>query len=221
MMKKHPFPGDVLISMNQSRWLKERHQVGVMLAALEEADASKRKLWLFVCACYRRIWPFLDEFHRKYAEVVERLAEGKATRRELKKAGIEADEDFASVCYGARESWAPAANIVADAFPEVILDLVHTENVIYLAEIAAQCDSVRDIFGNPYRPVTLDSAWLTPTVVSFARTIYEQRAFQYMPLLACALEREGCNQAAVLKHCRQLPEHVRGCWLVDLILGKQ
>ena len=101
-----------------------------------------------------------------------------------------------------------------------MLDPVHTDHVIYVAEVAAQCDLLRDIVGTPYCPVTLDSAWLPPAVVSFARTIYDHRAFQFLPELAIALEQAGCHQAAVLKHCRQPLDHVRGCWVVHLILGQ-
>ena len=79
---------------------------------------------------------------------------------------------------------------------------------------------VRDIFGNPFRPVTPDPAWLTPAVVALAHTIYDGRAFDRMPELADALETAGCDDADVLDHCRNGGEHVRGCWVVDLVLGK-
>ena len=79
---------------------------------------------------------------------------------------------------------------------------------------------LRDIFGNPFRPVAADPAWLTPTVQSIAAAIYEYRAFDRLPILADALEEAGCTNADVLLHCRQPGEHVRGCWVVDLMLGK-
>ena len=83
------------------------------------------------------------------------------------------------------------------------------------------CDTVRDIFGNPFRPVVADVAWLTPTVQSIASAIYQDRTFDRLPILADALEDAGCTNADVLRHCRQLGEHVRGCWVVDLVLGKE
>ncbi len=80
---------------------------------------------------------------------------------------------------------------------------------------------IREIFGNPFRPVAADRAWLSPTVVALAAAIYHQRAFDRMPVLADALEEAGCANADVLLHCRQPGEHVRGCWVVDVVLGKE
>ena len=77
--------------------------MGLMLAALEEADASQRKVSHFVAACYRRVWPFLDDVYRQYAEVTERLADGKATKQELKKMGMETDHGFELVHCGRRK----------------------------------------------------------------------------------------------------------------------
>jgi hypothetical protein len=79
---------------------------------------------------------------------------------------------------------------------------------------------LRDIFGNPFRPVTLDPTWRTPEVLLLARSLYEERRFEDMPVLADALEEAGCQNPDILAHCRQPGEHVRGCWVVDLLLGK-
>ena len=78
----------------------------------------------------------------------------------------------------------------------------------------------RDIFGNPFRPVAADPAWLTPTAVAIATALYAHRAFDRMPILADALEEAGCTNADVLLHCRSGGPHVRGCWVVDLLLEK-
>jgi hypothetical protein len=81
---------------------------------------------------------------------------------------------------------------------------------------------LHDIFGPlPFRPVTLDSSWLTSTVTSLAQAIYDERAFDRMPILGDALEDAGCDNASMLEHCRSGGEHVRGCWVVDLVLGKE
>ena len=80
---------------------------------------------------------------------------------------------------------------------------------------------LRDIFGNPFRPVALAPAWRTDTAVSLARAMYESREFSAMPILADALQDAGCDEPAILDHCRQPGEHVRGCWVVDLVLGKE
>ncbi len=83
------------------------------------------------------------------------------------------------------------------------------------------CRYIRDVFGNPFRPVVADPAWLTPTTVAIATAIYADRAFDRMPILADALEEAGCVNADVLLHCRGGGPHVRGCWVVDLLLGKE
>jgi hypothetical protein len=80
---------------------------------------------------------------------------------------------------------------------------------------------LRDIVGNPFRPVALEPAWLTADVVALARGIYDERAFDRMPILADALQDSGCANEDVLNHCRDPNQtHVRGCWVVDLLLGK-
>ena len=80
---------------------------------------------------------------------------------------------------------------------------------------------VRDIFGNPFRPVTLDPSWQTSSTVSLAQSMYDSRDFVAMPILADALEEAGCRQEEILGHCRgESATHVRGCWVVDLVLGK-
>jgi len=88
------------------------------------------------------------------------------------------------------------------------------------SERAAQAILLRDIFGNPFHPVAFDPAWRTEAVVGLARGAYEDRAFDRLPVLADALEDAGCADAAVLAHCRGPGPHVRGCWVVDLVLGK-
>jgi hypothetical protein len=79
---------------------------------------------------------------------------------------------------------------------------------------------LRDIFGNPFRPVTADPAWLTSTVLSLAEGIYSERAFDRLPILADALQDAGCGDAEILNHCRGGGVHVRACWVLDLVLGK-
>src|SRR5260370_36508634 len=92
---------------------------------------------------------------------------------------------------------------------------------MYFAE--AEHDQARllhDIVGNPFQPVTLDPAWLTPTVVSLAQEIYEDCAYDRLPLLTDVLEIAGCDNAEVLAHCRGPGPHVRGCWVVDRRLSR-
>jgi hypothetical protein len=91
-------------------------------------------------------------------------------------------------------------------------------------ESAVQASLLRDIVGHPFRIVSHDSSWLAwndGTIPKIARAIYDERAFERLPILADALEDAGCDNADILTHCRGPGPHVRGCWVVDLLLGKQ
>ena len=89
------------------------------------------------------------------------------------------------------------------------------------AECAVQASLLRDVFGNPFRPVAFDPRWRTADVTALARGIYDDRAFDRLPLLADALMAAGCDSEDLLAHCRSEGPHVRGCWVVDLVLGKE
>ncbi len=84
------------------------------------------------------------------------------------------------------------------------------------------CETLRDVVGiATFRPVTFKAAWRTPAVVATAEGIYQDRAFDRMPILADALQDAGCDSADILGHCRSDGPHVRGCWVIDLLLGKE
>jgi hypothetical protein len=91
-------------------------------------------------------------------------------------------------------------------------------------ERAKQAALLRDLFGNPFRPAPVLApsvlAWNGGTAPRLAAAIYEERAFDRLPVLADALEDAGCTDVEILGHCRRGGEHVRGCWAVDLVLGK-
>lgn len=98
---------------------------------------------------------------------------------------------------------------------------VAAENVGRVGEYQRQADLVRDLFGPlPFRPVTIPSSLLTSSVTRLAQAIYDEHRFGDMPILADALEEAGCDNEEVLAHCRAATPHVRGCWVVDLVLGK-
>src|SRR5262249_27472467 len=78
-------------------------------------------------------------------------------------------------------------------------------------ESKAQCHILRDVFANPFRPVTIDPSWLTPEVAALAGAIYEEHTLGRMPDLADALEGAGCRSTDILAHCRKGGDHVRGC----------
>jgi hypothetical protein len=86
---------------------------------------------------------------------------------------------------------------------------------------AAALPLLRCLFGSLFRPVSFSPAWRTDTAVALARQMYESRDFSAMPLLADALQDAGCDNEGVLDHCRGEGPHVRGCWVVDLVLGKE
>jgi hypothetical protein len=86
----------------------------------------------------------------------------------------------------------------------------------------AQLALLRDIFGDPFRPMTFDLEWRTGTAIAIAQQMYDARDFSAMPILADALQDAGCDNEDILNHCRDAnATHVRGCWVVDLVLGKE
>jgi hypothetical protein len=199
---------------------------------------SDRKLRLFACACCRRVRHLLNmESGQTLAEISERYADRLATEGELEAALAKADDDFETVDHRTQsgEDAASATLLAAVRGVTYASDAAwySTKAVGYtasshggkcIAEAAerhGQADLLRGIFGNPFRLVSLDPAWQTPTVLALAQSIYDQRAFERLPELADALEKAGCTNAYLLAHCRQPGPHVRGCWVVDLILGKE
>ncbi|MCI0705613.1 MAG: hypothetical protein L0241_31520 [Planctomycetia bacterium] len=81
---------------------------------------------------------------------------------------------------------------------------------------------LRESVGNPFRPVTFTPSWRTDTVLTLAKQMYESREFGAMPILADALQDAGCDNEDILNHCRDTnATHIRGCWVVDLVLGKE
>ena len=83
------------------------------------------------------------------------------------------------------------------------------------------CFLLRDIFSNPFRPVTLDPRWLSSTVRDLAQVIYDARVFDRMPILGDALLDAGCDSDEIIKHCQGPGPHVRGSWVVDLLTGRK
>jgi hypothetical protein len=99
-------------------------------------------------------------------------------------------------------------------------DRAQMSESVFRAMLAEQVPILRCIVGNPFRPVACDPSWRTTTAVGLAEAIYAERAFDRLPILADALEDAGCDNPDVLAHCRDRGPHARGCWVVDLILGK-
>jgi hypothetical protein len=193
--------------------------------------ASDRKLRLFACACCRRIWHlFLWEDSFKSIDVAERFADGEATAAELhvaKELAVLAGDDASwRSMEEAVRAWAAAAPTQKNGISAAQCALFEIQRVFTENETAREEERVshihllRDIFGNPFRPVALDPALRTLTVTTLAQAIYTDRRFEAMPILADALEVAGCTDDEILAHCRGDGPHVLGCWLLDLILEK-
>jgi hypothetical protein len=206
--------------MTEAEWLVCR-ELWKMLYFLED-KASERRLRLFAVACCRLFWHLLtDDRSRRAIEVTERFADGEASEEELGRAweaagAVNPSEHGSAARHPAWRAAHTAAWCVAE------LD-VHTRgnwSVFQTVAGDAACVVLRDVFGNFFRPREADPRWLTFTVVSLANSVYTERAFDCLPILADALEEAGCTDAAVLGHLRGPGPHARGCWVIDLLLGK-
>jgi hypothetical protein len=203
--------------------------------------ASDRKYRLFTCACCRRIWGLLsDERSRAAVECAERhVADKYASGEELAVADDGANEArcaFAGYARDAADAALCATNFCEDEEADAAIAATELSAraasggrlTIRDEESTAQSNLVLCIFGNPFRPITLNCDWLTPTVQALAQAAHDNRNLpsgtldhHRLAVLAAALEDAGCDNADILDHCRQPGEHVRGCWPLDLILGKK
>jgi hypothetical protein len=210
--------------MTESEWLVCADPTP-MLASLR-GWASDRKLRLFSVACCRRIWPALqDGSHRDPVSVAERYADQVATLADLEAANRTAHRSVKDVPYG-DAYWADPACMVTHEDPWDAAYCVEycvscRTNSRWYENRAIHCGLIRDVFGNPFRSVALDPAWETPQILALSRAIYDERTFDRLLVLADALEDAGCRDADILGHCRGPGPHARGCWVVDLILGKE
>jgi hypothetical protein len=214
--------------MTEAEWLAATDPT-TMLKFLN-GKTSGRKLRLLAVACCRQVWHLLtDDRHRTAIEMAEVYAEGKTTDEKLLKYHDEAYSLYESL-HGDEQSAALAACDSAWCFVEKSLApgsaFFATNNcLLHLAEIpgiSPFClNLLQDVFGNPYRPVVVDPAWRTTDVVALATGIYQDRAFDRLPILADALQDTGCANEDVLNHCRGPGPHVRGCWVIDLLLEKE
>jgi hypothetical protein len=203
--------------------------------------AGRRKLRLFACACARRIWDLIPPGpHRQAVEDGERLCEGIGKAKssdelinlDVRGSGLSRVHaaDAAAACIEKTIWWAAsfgsqaAARAVAWARMEALATEDHRHyRQAEAEEELAQVALLRETFGNPFRLVKPDPAWLRwndRTVPAMAQAIYEERAFDRLPVLADALTDAGCEDEAILSHCRSEGPHQRGCWAVDLLLGR-
>jgi hypothetical protein len=231
--------------MTEEQW--QTTDIPWEMLAFVRAKADMRLFRLFACACCRRAWALLpNEQSRRAVAVAEAYVDGAAdeeTRRAALKganrveelragdARMYAAEAAAALLRGnATYAAAKCAHCIARALAIVAWNDPTLAGDPYwddegdrniAAERAMQAKIVREIFANPFRLVTIYPSWQTPDVTAIAQSIYQEHAFERMPILADALEDAGCDNADILNHCRQAGEHVHGCWVVDLIVAKE
>jgi hypothetical protein len=207
--------------MIEAEWLASSEPLSMF--GLMSGCCSERKLRLAACACYEttyRLWGGMGTggaLQTLIADVIvaERFADGIATPEELTAArAARRDSTWQLIV---KSAFASARDVLETASDEVRMTTTAADGLAPLTAL------LRDVWGNPFRPPPrVEPAWLTwqgGTVERLARSIYEERRFANLPVLADALEEAGCTDADILDHCRGLGPHVRGCWVVDLLLG--
>jgi hypothetical protein len=232
------------VIVTETEWLACADPQSMLTLLQDRRVASERKFRLFTASCCRRLWPLLtDERSRAAVGTAERAADGRAAAEE-RDAARQAAFDAVAAAVRARQQdpalpevfilAARAAAIACGSRRLVYADaaraVVATCSLIARrpasgldreTELGAYCAALRDLFGYPLKPApVVRSEWLTSTVVSLARNIYDSRSFELLPVLGDALLDAGCHEEGVLDHCRNGGEHHRGCWVVDLVLNQ-
>jgi hypothetical protein len=193
---------------------------------------SSRKLRLIACACCRHIWDRItDERSRRAVEVTEWFADGMATSEQLLAANTGAYH--ASIVAAGRggSAWASASAAFSASDADIANRIQGDGGVLGMAAYRAragrrrrQCEVLRDVVGLlPFRSVCVapaDLAWSGGLIPKLAQAIYEAQELDRLPILADALEDAGCGHADIIDHLRSSDSHVRGCWALDLCLGK-
>jgi hypothetical protein len=194
--------------------------------------ASPRKLRLFACASVRRIAALATPAGLYAVQMAEAFARGQASHTDAARASTTAShllrqspqpiEGHVQAIRNALEYM--VANDPWDAAHAYVWVVAqhHDTPSARKAELAAQCDLLRCIFGNPYQSVQVQPDWLAHNdgaAGHLARSIDEEKRFEDLPILADALEEAGCDQAELLGHCRKGGTHAAGCWVLDLLLG--
>ena len=163
------------------------------------AAPSDRKLLLFCAACLSADWMDEEWLQLIYSRVDEVLSKEKHISALLG-------------CFGAING-----SPTPIEFAEWVVRPLETPYPSH----QYQSRLLFEVFGNSLRHVEFDPRWQTSDVVGLARAIYDDRAFDSMPILADALMDAGCENDQIISHCRANGPHVRGCWVVDMILGKE
>jgi len=215
--------------MTETDWLTCDHPYAMLEHV--KRTASDRKRRLFATGCCRRIWPLIPSCFHEAVDVAEAYGDGLVTnkvRKSLEKRLRTRWQELhfgGSAAYAALEclkkdvGWHPGSphSAVQAAWGK---ESLARQVEICSTEFAAQAALLRDIIGNPFYRLKVDLAYQTPTVTALATGIYAEQAHDRLPILADALQEAGCEDRNVLDHCRGDGPHARGCWVVDLVLGK-
>ena|SRR5579871_1470821 len=199
-----------------------------------------RKFRLFACACVRRIWHLLrDERSRSsvimaeqyadrpggHSQLLRFLAEARQAEQYFHQLSSRGDSpEYDAERWAARAAEATVQDTGWDVARNAAWSAAHALNVEAAREQNAQCELLRDAFGNPFCPETFEPTWINwrnRCIEQMAQTIYEERRFEELPILADALEEAGCENETILWHCRFPAEHARGCWVLDGLLRKR
>jgi hypothetical protein len=181
-----------------------------------------RKALLACCAFCRKYWQLIGWDKRREAiAIVEGFVDEKPVSEFRDAAAFTVQTTLGCVLYGEYES-VQRKSCYMDA------EELAPARAALEACNKCFCDLVRDIFGNPFRPVTIQPVWFTPTVTNLATVAYEERILPSgeldtvrLAVVADALEEAGCTNAEILGHLRSPSVHVRGCWGLDLLLRKE
>ena len=210
--------------MTEQEWLLTATKPESMIQFLR-GIASDRKLRLFGSSCYRSRWRHVtvSELYWDILRASESYADREITKKKFKYIKKRLPEHVGPAVWGA--AWEVASRSAHRCSGTTLnaptLSGSTWSDPQFPEQVAIQCLLLRDIFGNPFRPINVDPTWLTSTVISLAHGIYTDRAFERMPILADALQDAGCDNEDILSHCRQPGDHVRGCWVMDLLLDKK
>ena len=204
-----------------------------MLAAMTGAIGrwpTDRKTRLFACDCCRRLAHLMTDLDRAVLDAVERCAEGLLSPKNIV-ASLGITDRNSPYTFGCTNNVQRAIReaMMSGAWEGARRARAHTVDAVRKEEGAAgrvaewkrQSDVLRCIFGNPFRRVRFSADWRTDTALTLARQMYEAREFSALPILADALQDAGCDNDELLAHARAEAPHARGCWVVDLVLGKE
>ena len=184
-------------------------------------SAPPRKASLCLCACIRLFWDLITNASFQHAvNVWERVADNMPPQEDV--------DALRKVCrafpYHQTGDWRAYKAVIELVESTPVPWRVMGEVLQVIRDQPGRqqlCAIIRDVFGNPFRPVTFHPDWRTDTAVTLARQMYDSREFSAMPILADALQDAGCDNDELLTHCRDANQvHVRGCWVVDLVLDK-